>query len=63
MMKLVEFVNAYEQLSVKLGKAGIFSVYGKKKIIKPKAWEICFYPFVPCLVVSFCMNVTCFFHL
>lgn len=29
-MKLVEFVNAYEQLSVKLGKASIFAAYGKK---------------------------------
>lgn len=30
MMKLVELVNAYEQLSIKRGKAGVFAAYEKK---------------------------------
>ena len=49
--QLIEFVGACKQLSIKLGKAGIFAAYEKKKVFKPKAWEICV--FIPSLFGRF----------
>lgn len=38
-MKLIEFVSACGQMSIKLGKAIMFAPY--EMIVKAKAWRIC----------------------
>lgn len=61
-MKLIEFVSAYKQLSIKLGKASIFAAYKKQRSLNQRLGRfVCLS--LPCLVVSFYMSADCFFSI